>query len=407
MNPKKQIVLTCMMGMLYMVSQISRTDLSAVLVDLIPDLKFTKESISLAITAGYISYACGMMINSLISERVNPKLMICIAMFGCAGTHLGIRLFPVLPVIIVLWCINGFIQSMIWPSVLHLTIATFPPEKRPSTLNLVCVFQHIGSMSCYLIVPMALSAGGWRTMMLVTSTACLTCGFMWAFYRSIRSEEKTQQERCVSVYPLNWTFITKTHLIPLLLLCCMCGMLRDGIQTWAPTFFSETFSLNGNISVALTAILSFSAALSYAVIPFLRRTVKDIRRLSCALYFSCAVMAALLMLASKIASMTLALVSLAILLCLNGCIVNNYIVFLPLSFVRFGRTASISGILDCMIYVGSALASFLFASITQWGGWTATILSWIIIPTLGAGLVIFRKQLGPSESLVLPPAKNR
>ena len=82
----------------------------------------------LAITAGYIAYAAGMSVNSLLTDRTNPRWMICAAMFCCAATHLGIRLLPYLPVMIVLWCINGYVQSAAWPSIVRLTADNLPAE---------------------------------------------------------------------------------------------------------------------------------------------------------------------------------------------------------------------------------------------------------------------------------------
>lgn len=176
---KKHWKLVILSGILYFVCQICRTDLSACMVDLLPDLGIAKDAMGLAITAGYIAYAVGMSINSLLTDRTNPRLMICAAMFCCAATHLGIRLLPYLPVMIVLWCINGYAQSAVWPSLVRLTADNLPAEQQESALRIVSLFQHAGSLSCFLIVPAELALGGWRMAMTVTAAACLTLGFVW------------------------------------------------------------------------------------------------------------------------------------------------------------------------------------------------------------------------------------
>ena len=76
---KKHWKLVILSGILYFFCQICRTDLSACMVDLLPDLGIAKDAIGLAITAGYIAYAVGMSINSLLTDRTNPRLMICAA----------------------------------------------------------------------------------------------------------------------------------------------------------------------------------------------------------------------------------------------------------------------------------------------------------------------------------------
>ena len=81
-------------SILYFVCQVSRTDLSASLVDLITGLQLSKKLISIALPAGYISYACGMLVNSPLVDCRNPQPMICIALFSSAIVHIGIRLCP-------------------------------------------------------------------------------------------------------------------------------------------------------------------------------------------------------------------------------------------------------------------------------------------------------------------------
>ena len=51
---RNEIKLIALMGILYFICQISRTDLGASLVDLIADLQLRKERISLVLTGGYI-----------------------------------------------------------------------------------------------------------------------------------------------------------------------------------------------------------------------------------------------------------------------------------------------------------------------------------------------------------------
>ena len=65
---KKHWKLVILSGILYFVCQICRTDLSACMVDLLPDLGIAKDAMGLAITAGYIAYAVGMSINSLLTD---------------------------------------------------------------------------------------------------------------------------------------------------------------------------------------------------------------------------------------------------------------------------------------------------------------------------------------------------
>lgn len=365
---KKHWKLVILSGILYFVCQICRTDLSACMVDLLPDLGIAKDAMGLAITAGYIAYAVGMSINSLLTDRTNPRLMICAAMFYCAATHLGIRLLPYLPVMIVLWCINGYAQSAVWPSLVRLTADNLPAEQQESALRIVSLFQHAGSLSCFLIVPAELALGGWRTAMSVTAAACLTLGFVWFLMRDLRTASQTTQTQKNQAAKLNWQFFRRGRLFYFMGVACLTGMIRDGLTSWAPVYFSEEFSLNATLSLILSAVLPAAKILALAVHPAVQKKVPKTRTQLIVFYVGCAAAACIVLLAN-LAGWTLAAAGfMAAMLCLMVCTDLSFTISIPIQFGSVGRSATVSGILDCMLYLGAAISSYLFALLAQWGG---------------------------------------
>ena len=395
---KKHWKLVILSGILYFFCQICRTDLSACMVDLLPDLGIAKDAMGLAITAGYIAYAVGMSINSLLTDRTNPRLMICAAMFCCAATHLGIRLLPYLPVMIVLWCINGYAQSAVWPSIVRLTADNLPAEQQESALRIVSLFQHAGSLSCFLIVPAELALGGWRTAMSVTAAACLTLGFVWSLMRDLRTASQTTQMQKKRAAKLNWQFFRRGKLLYFMGAACLTGMIRDGLTSWAPVYFSEEFSLNATLSLILSAVLPAAKILALAVHPAVQKKVPKTRTQLIVFYVGCAAAACIVLLAN-FAGWTLAAAGfMAVMLCLMVCTDLSFTISIPIQFGSVGRSATVSGILDCMLYLGAAISSYLFALLAQWGGWTATIVSWIVIPLVAIGILLSRKNLEPETA---------
>lgn len=395
---KKHWKLVILSGILYFFCQICRTDLSACMVDLLPDLGIAKDAMGLAITAGYIAYAVGMSINSLLTDRTNPRLMICAAMFYCAATHLGIRLLPYLPVMIVLWCINGYAQSAVWPSLVRLTADNLPAEQQESALRIVSLFQHAGSLSCFLIVPAELALGGWRTAMSVTAAACLTLGFVWFLMRDLRTASQTTQTQKNQAAKLNWQFFRRGRLFYFMGVACLTGMIRDGLTSWAPVYFSEEFSLNATLSLILSAVLPAAKILALAVHPAVQKKVPKTRTQLIVFYVGCAAAACIVLLAN-FAGWTLAAAGfMAVMLCLMVCTDLSFTISIPIQFGSVGRSATVSGILDCMLYLGAAISSYLFALLAQWGGWTATIVSWIVIPLIAIGILLSRKNLEPETA---------
>lgn len=57
---------------------------------------------------------------------------------------------------------------------------------------------------------------------------------------------------------------------------------------------------------------------------------------------------------------------------------------LPNRFRKYNIVSTMSGIINSLTYVGSALAIYGFGYISETFGWNACVLSWIIIAALGA-----------------------
>lgn len=398
------IVLAC--G-LYFICQISRTDLSAVLLDLMHSLGFSKDALGIAVTGGYITYAAGMLVNSLIAERRNPKAMICIAMFGCALTHIGIRLLPILPIIIALWCINGYLQSMIWPCLLR-TVCGFTQERRSAAMSYISVAQHVGSVACYLFVPIGLSFGGWGTVMLATGIACLTCGFAWGFIHVTSGAGNTILKQDTPSFKFDGYFLAQTNLLTLLLLGVLTGMLRDGITTWAPVFYSESLSIEASSSILLTGLLPASKVLAYAVTPILCRKIPNIRKSLLVLYIVSLLSSTILLVTNRVgaawASMSILLMNMILLM--SGCASIIYMITLPIHFCYTGRSASISGFLDCSFYVGTAISTYVFAKIETASGWTGVIFCWSVIAAICIGIIVVQRNLIPTGADAKTHNKN-
>ena len=87
-----------------------------------------------------------------------------------------------------------------------------------------------------------------------------------------------------------------------------------------------------------------------------------------------------------------------------GCMygINLFLISrLPAHFSRFGKVATVSGILNASTYVGSALSAWLFGMISDLFGWIAVISVWIVIALAGALIcfAFFRKweKFSPPE----------
>ena len=76
---------------------------------------------------------------------------------------------------------------------------------------------------------------------------------------------------------------------------------------------------------------------------------------------------------------------------LTGCMhgVNLMLVCtVPVYFKKYGNVSFVSGLLNFCTYVGSAIAIYGFARVSEGYGWNITLIVWSVI-ALAGGLVCF------------------
>ena len=64
----------------------------------------------------------------------------------------------------------------------------------------------------------------------------------------------------------------------------MFGMIRDGITTWAPVYYNESFAMTQTTAVLLTAMLPASKILAYVLNPILSKHIPNMRKMLCTAY---------------------------------------------------------------------------------------------------------------------------
>ena len=81
-----------------------------------------------------------------------------------------------------------------------------------------------------------------------------------------------------------------------------------------------------------------------------------------------------------------AVVSLLLLTVASTCMVGANIMLInliPVHFGVIGRSSSVTGIMNCSAYIGSAVSSFGIGSVAQSFGWSSAIWVWVLF-SLGA-----------------------
>lgn len=385
--PEKLLVLCCLV---YFASYVTRLDYAAVLVEIVQDLQIPKTTASIAVTGSFVTYGLGMILFGFTGDRIQPRMLITVGLLGTSLINLAMGLLSNIRIMIGIWCFNGFFQAMLWPSISRTLAENLAQEKVAGAIATVCTVAQVATLSVYILSPVVIHAGGWTMVFVLASTIGLVTVALWfPGTANVRQTRAPQPERArpAGGAPVG-KLVLAAGLIPIIVSIVLMGMLRDGLQTWMPTYICEVFGLSTGSAILITGLLPVLSAASISVSMALYHKVQN-EVLSGAILFGLGTAAAVIMIVIFPGNGVLG-VSLFALLAGGMHGVNQMIVCcLPLHFERYGRVATFAGLLNSFVYVGAAISTYGFASFSERFGWRSTMVFWMVIALLGMLICLF------------------
>ena len=173
----------------------------------------------------------------------------------------------------------------------------------------------------------------------------------------------------------------------------MMGILRDGIETWLPTLYKDSFGRGAEESILLSVALPIFSILSIFIITALHKTklFKNEVRGSMILFAIVAVIAVpivfLISLTNLVPRILCLILACTVCACMHG---TNFLLIscLPGRFSKYGKAATTSGFCNAFTYVGAAISSYGFAVLAENYGWSATVIGWVIVGALGVAFTL-------------------
>jgi len=389
---KSHLVLIC--SLVYFVSYFSRKDFAAVMAGMITGGVIDKTIGGFIGTALFVSYGVGQLVSGYLGDKIKPSTLM---LLGLSATALSNLLMPIVgngTAMIIIWAVNGFAQAMLWPPIVRILSDNLEHEAFVRANLIVTSAAHAATIILYLYVPLCLSFFDWKTVfftataLAVLSIAVFVVSLIFVLPKdAIKKPEpkvKTVQKSDVNYFHL----ILKAGILPIFLSIIMMGILRDGIETWLPTLYSEAFDRDAGESILVSVALPIFSIFSIMAITALHKTrlFNNEAQGSLILFFAAALIALPIVflitkasLAPRIVCLVLAALVCA---CMHGA---NFLLIscLPGRFSAFGRAATTSGFCNAFTYVGAAVSSYGFAFISERFDWRATVISWIAVGALG------------------------
>ena len=388
---KGGIIALC--SLVYFVSYFSRKDFAAVMEGMISDSVIAKSFAGLALTMLFIFYGVGQLISGYLGDKFKPSYIISFGLFLTTVCNFLMPFAEADVVMVILWGINGFAQAMLWPPIVKIISNHLTHEEYVTANLIITSAAHVATILLYLFVPICLEFMNWQTVFYTSSAISIfalllfviALGFVLPSEPSVKVEKAEKKE--ISGEPMLSLF-RKTGVISIFVCIIACGFLRDGIESWLPTLYSEAFGREASESILVSVILPVFSILSVTLIKILhKKPLFNNEASGTAVLFALAIMLCIpLAFFISVQAVWARAVSLVLtaLICASMHAINFLLIScIPGRFARFGRASTVSGITNSFIYVGAAIATYGIALISDYLGWVITIIVWIAIALLG------------------------
>ena len=381
-------------GLTYMFFYNGRQNINLVMTQMAQELGSTTAAMGVVSSALFWCYAFGQLVNGRLGAFFGYKRFMMFGVAASAVLNVVISFQHSIPVIAVLWGLNGFCQSMVWSNGLGVLNKWWPKKVRGFASGLATAFSGVAQVVTYLTVLFFMDANpewGWRAAFRypMLPMALMLIGFYFLFkekpedvgLKAFAEEDQAAAQRDAELsaqiekkgflYPYKVLF-SEPKVIVFCLISAIAGVGRYGLLTWVPTYFTESMGLSIKEGIFSAILLPAGQACAMFAFPFITDKVFKGRRepmlaLASVVTF-CGMICFPFIRSQAPASIMLFVVG------VSGMVTG---VIWAVAGDMGGRafSSTVVGVLDWAVYMGAAIQASVFGFVKDTFGWPAVFIT--------------------------------
>ncbi|MBR5507364.1 MAG: MFS transporter [Clostridia bacterium] len=381
-------------GLMYLFFYNGRQNINLVMTQMAEELGSTTAAMGVVSSALFWCYAFGQLINGRLGAYFGYKRFMMIGVVASAVLNIIISFQSSIPVIAILWGLNGFFQSTVWANGLGVLNKWWPKEKRGFASGLATAFSGMAQVVTYLTILLCMDwnpSWGWRAAFRypIVPMILMLVAF-YAFFKekpedvglkafeepdeesAKRDEELIRQiEEKGYLYPYKVLF-TEPKVLVFCLISAIAGIGRYGLLTWIPTYFTESLGLSIKDGIFSSILLPFGQACAMFVFPLITDKVFKGKREPMLILAS--VVTFLGMLCFPFIKSQLMASGMLFILGVFAMVTG---VIWAIAGDMGGRafSSTIVGALDWAVYMGAAIQAVVFGFVKDTFGWGAIFVT--------------------------------
>jgi len=330
-----------------------------------------------------VVYSCGRLFNGILVDRMAPKVLVTAGLVLTAAANLLIGILPPYILVLTLWCINAFGQSMLWSAMLRIMTGVYGKAQADKKVPILVSSVSVGNILGILFSSQLVSWFGIRVAFLVPGGMAAVMGLLvlWMI-------PHTGGAPAGSKKPFPFRQLLRSKEIRGILLPSMFhGAMKDTISLFMAVYFLDTFLVDLESSSWYVLLIPVVGLLGRLIYPACYRLLKQREHLLSVICFvACALFAGILCL--PLESPLVAAIALSMIYALVSMINTSILSMFPLRFAEMDLVGSVSGITDFATYLGAAIASAIYGLLIETGGYFYMFASWVVLSILSILLLV-------------------
>lgn len=370
------IILIILCLVVYLLAYLGRYSYSSNINSIMEYFNVDKESAGLVGTYFFVSYGIGQVVHGLLCKKYNPKYIITFAVITSSIMNflIGVTNEYSFHLLKFYWLINGFVQSILWSSLIRLLNEHLPKDKLNTAIFVMALPVSIGTFLIYGISSLlsALSIS-FKVVFYFASILLFIMGVVWFISVDVLKKKclELKEEVIEHREEKNSSGVVKGFIILFSILAVFAianNFVKDGLTTWMPTILKEKYNLSNSISTFLTLFLPVFAAFGSTAAIYLNKKLKNFIYVCGVLYLLAFVMFLFVILFLNLDNWILPLICFMVVACSMSGVNNVLTNIFPMLYSK-KNAGLIAGVLDGFCYIGSAITAFGMGSIADNYGW--------------------------------------
>jgi len=374
----------------YATFYLCRVNMSVAMPYIGKEFSLDKTMLGMISSALLLSYAIGQFVNGQLNDKW-AKSLISVGIFGSAILNLTFPLSNNLNEMILFWGLNGIFQSMGWSATVKIMANWYPPESRSKWSGILGSCYQIGNAASWILSGFLAAILGWRWAFVLPAIIFAISGVNWHFrakqspeevgFKTVEGYDDSSDTHLGFRYTLG-ALNLRVWIIGFSFLAL--DFVRYGFIVWIPTFLYDIGIPMQSVALK-SAVLPIAGSVGAVVSGYFTRKFFEDKCTRLAGIFTL-LLGVFVLIFPMFSQWNLPFLALVGFLIYGPHVLM--VATLPQQLGTRKASASVTGFIDCLGYLGASVVSLLSGYLIDVYGWNSAFIFWAIGAFCSAGLML-------------------